>query len=93
MSYRKLPTESDLRIWLCDNVITTKPLYIPNMHHNAFTGCTIAPRPVAILDEETVLRNLLRTGLSNEEAIEYLFEQTKSPAPGWPLVVRHYQFK
>ena len=91
MAYRRLPTQAEVEGWLCETVMPAKPMYLPHPHHNAFKGVLVGPRPCAVFDEEIVIRNLIRMGLSDMEAVKYLTARTRDPAPGWPIIVRSYE--
>ena len=88
--YRALPTEQRVAKWITDKVGPYPTLYIPQGHANAFVGVLVEERLRGVLDEEIVILNLIRKGLSNDEAIEYLLNRARNPIPGWPVMMTRY---
>jgi hypothetical protein len=64
MTFRPLPQLHDIDRWMNHNY-DGKDIMIPEGYANAFMGCHVNGVPTAILDEEVVMQNLLRSGASH----------------------------
>lgn len=91
MTFRPLPRVQDVDLWMGRNY-NCESVMIPTGYANAFMGCHINEMPTAILDEEVVMQNLLRSGLSATEAMNFVRLRSEDRDHGWPIIARRYEY-
>ena len=91
MTFRPLPQVHDVDRWMGHNY-GCDSLMIPKGYANAFMGCHVNGVPTAILDEEIVMQNLLRSGLSATEAVNFVRSRSEDREHGWPIIARRYEY-
>ena len=93
MSFRVLPDFDTVTRWLIsDGHSEGHKVNIPQGHANAFMGLLRTPWPTPILDEEVVVNNLLRQGMTDDEIINFLEPRSVVRQDGSPMIARSYNF-
>ena len=91
MTFRPLPQLHDIDRWMSCNYDGDE-IMIPTGYANAFMGCHVNGVPTAILDEEVVMQNLLRAGVSATEAMNFVRYRSNDREHGWPIIARRYEY-
>ena len=91
--FRKLPDSETIARWLEKDVhCEGHKVTIPTGHANAFCGILRTDTPIPILDEEVVIRNLMRSGLNDTEIVQFLESRSVYRKDGLPMIARTYDF-
>lgn len=93
MTYYMLPDKDAVTRWLiADGHAEGHKINIPVGHSNAFLGLLRTPWPTPILDEEIVIQNLLRQGMSEDEIVSFIEPRSVVRQDGQPMIARKYNY-
>jgi len=94
MTYYMLPDQDTVTRWIIsDGEAKGHKINIPVGHSNAFMGLLRTPWPTPILDEEIVINNLVRQGMTNKEILDFLGPRSVVRQDGSPMIARKYHYE